>query len=336
MLNAVVVGAGVWGCTVARILAERGQKVLILEKRSRLGGNCCSEYDQETGIEVHLYGSHIFHTSNPQVWRFVNRFAEFNTYKHVVLANHNGNLYHLPIGKTLFREFGTDDMSTIIDTFVKGYTEKQWGISFNNVDPSVIRRLRVRADDSNRYFDDKFEGIPVDGYNALFERMIDHPNIEVRYNANVELSDIKSTYGGVRTYYSGPLDGLFGYCCGELPWRSLRFEFEKLETERFQSAAVVNFVDPDIPYTRVHEFKHYHPECIGSKGTIICREYPRAWEPGLEPYYPVRNGTSDKLYAEYLKLAKEYDNLVVGGRLGGFEYLDMDKAIERAFTIVQS
>ena len=189
--DCIVAGAGIWGCTVARRLAEAGKEVLVLEKRSAVGGNCRCEIDPETGIEIHTYGSHIFHTSIPEVWEFVSRFTKFNDYRHVVIAKHNGKLYHLPIGKTLYREFGTDDKQAIFDAFIKNYTAKQWGVSADQVDPAVIKRLKVRDNDSVRYFDDAWEGIPADGYNKMFERMLDHPNIEVRCDAEFQVSGFR-------------------------------------------------------------------------------------------------------------------------------------------------
>lgn len=219
--EAVVVGAGIWGCTVARRLADAGKRVRVLEARSAIGGNCrCEERD---GIEVHLYGSHIFHTSDEEVWRFVNRFAAFNDYRHVVLANYRGKIYHLPLGRTLYREFGTDDRQKIFDAFIKGYSAKQWGVPAEKVDPSIIARLKVRDNFSTDYFDDPHQGIPVDGYNEMFRRMLDHPSISVECGHVVTLDEIETIRqsGNQAVYYSGPLDCLFGYRFGALPWRSL-------------------------------------------------------------------------------------------------------------------
>lgn len=332
--DAIVVGAGIWGCTIARRLADKGRKVRIYERRDGIGGNCRCEIDDKTGIEIHLYGSHIFHTSNEDVWKFVNRFTAFNSYRHCVLANYKGRIYHLPIGKTLYREFfgdGTIDNKAIFDAFIRGYTSKQWGVPPEDVDPSVIARLKVRDNFSTDYFDDPHQGIPSDGYNKMFERMLDHPGIEVVHSEFRLVSGQKSI--GCPTYYSGPIDKLFDYRFGPLPWRTLKFEAELLPTRDFQHNSVVNYTEVEVPYTRIHEFKHYHPEWADSANTIIMREYPGAWKIGDEPYYPVDNATSRELYAKYSAEADKVENLIVGGRLGGYKYYDMDKAIEAALEI---
>ena len=332
--DAIVVGGGFWGCTVARRLAEAGQRVIVLEKRLAIGGNCRCETDPATGIECHVYGSHIFHTSNPDVWAFVNRFTSFNEYRHVVLARHAGKTYHLPIGRTLYREFGTDDRTAIFAAFVRNYTAKQWGMPAEQVDSAVIGRLIVRDTDSVRYFDDTWEGIPSDGYNRLFERMLDHPNITVRCNCSFVLGGEQT--GDARLYYSGPIDALFGYRFGALPWRTLRFETERVSVSDLQHNAVVNYVDADVPYTRQHEYKHYHPEwrhVMSAPETIVCREYPAVWQPGDEPYYPISSAESLALYARYRDAALEIPGLTVGGRLGGYRYLDMDKTISEALSL---
>jgi len=438
--DAIVAGAGMWGCTVARCLAESGKKVLVLEKRRAVGGNCrCKTID---GIEVHLYGSHIFHTSNEEVWKFVTRFATFNDYRHSVLARtralppgadarrrreveaeaEGGGLYHLPIGKTLLEEFFGIDMKNrnlndflketidvrsptptsnsnssvthgdaLFDAFIRGYTSKQWGVPPEKVDPSIIARLKVRDNYSTDYFDDPHQGIPVEGYNELFRKMLDHPNIVLRTSSSLKL---KSKNGGVepvlydeikktsapfsnsnsslQLYYSGPLDALFNYKYGALPWRSLRFETEKLARRDYQGATVVNYTDAAVPYTRIHEFKHYHPEVAGrrptkdvnihsptptsnsnssqfynSSHTIITHEYPANWQKGDEPYYPINTPESAALLAKYQAEVEKYNQaikqsnnpnnqtiLVIGGRLGGYKYYDMDKSIEAALNAV--
>lgn len=329
MNDVIVAGAGIWGCTVARRLAETGRKVLVLEKRAAVGGNCRCEIDPETGIEVHTYGSHIFHTSISEVWEFANRFTSFNDYQHVVIAKHNGKLYHLPIGKTLYREFGTDDKQAIFNAFIKNYTAKQWGVPADQVDPAVIKRLKVRDNDSVRYFDDTWEGIPSEGYNKMFERMLDHPNIEVRCNTafTIEQSNDRPIY------YSGPIDALFNYRFGPLPWRTLRFELERVDQPDVQGTTVVNYVDADVPFTRQHEYKHFHPEWPSSDKTIICREYSASWKLGDDPYYPINNPESTALLKRYQDEAAKIPNLVVGGRLGGYRYYDMDWAMAAALEL---
>ena len=330
--DSIVAGAGIWGCTVARRLAEAGRKVLVLEKRAAVGGNCRCEIDPETGIEIHTYGSHIFHTSIPAVWEFVNRFTTFNGYRHVVIAKHDDKLYHLPIGKTLYREFGTDDKQAIFDAFIKNYTAKQWGVSADKVDPAVIKRLKVRDTDSVRYFDDTWEGIPSEGYNKMFERMLAHPNIEVRRETEFKLvhgQDLDAR----QVYYSGPIDALFNYKFGPLPWRTLRFDLERVDKPDVQGTTVVNYVDADVLFTRQHEYKHFHPEWPKSDKTIICREYSSTWRLGDEPYYPVNNDESVALLAKYQAEAAKLPGLVIGGRLGQYKYFDMDKSIDAALKV---
>lgn len=344
-IDAIVAGAGIWGCTIARRLAEAGKRVLVLEKRKAVGGNCrCRTID---GIEVHLYGSHIFHTSDEMVWKFVNRFAAFNDYRHVVLANFKDRIYHLPIGCTLLKEFfgrelkpselSDEDRKSLFDAFVRGYTSKQWGVPPEKVDPSIIARLKVRDNFSTDYFDDPYQGIPVDGYNEMFRKMLDHPNIVVKTGRTFELSQTSNPSSSQKIYYSGPIDKLFNYRFGALPWRSLRFETEHLERRDFQGTTVVNYTDAAIPYTRIHEFRHYHPERKGAfakpKGTIITREYPADWQLDDEPYYPIDNPASRELLAKYQSEAAKIPNLIVGGRLGSYKYYDMDKSVAAALEL---
>ncbi len=358
--DAVVAGAGFWGSTVARRLAESGRNVLVLESRGAVGGNVRCAVDPETGIEVHLYGSHIFHTHDKTVWDFIRRFTEFNGYQHKVLANFGGKIYYLPLGLALINKFfnvelrpgevaefldnapgtrhhapGVDRRQAIFDAFFRGYTSKQWGKSPEDIDPSVIRRVPVRDNYDVNYFKDYLQGIPADGYNAVFERMLDHPNIEVRLNSRFALTPHPSPLT-TPTYYSGPIDALFDYKYGHLPWRTLRFETEKLDVKDFQGTSVVNYTEASVPYTRIHEFKHYHPELkdvMAAPKTIVMREYSSAWKPGDEPYYPIDCEESRALLEKYRAEAAGIDNLVVGGRLGGYKYYDMDQSIAAALAL---
>jgi len=355
-VDSIVAGAGIWGCTVAKRLAEAGRKVLVLEKRPVVGGNVRCEIDEETGIEIHKYGSHIFHTHIPEVWEFVNRFVKFNGYQHKVLARYQGKAYFLPLGLALINKFFgvelkpgevSDFMANeahskaIFDAFFRGYTSKQWGKPPEEIDPSIIKRVPVRSNYDVNYFNDYNQGIPLTGYNSLFERLLDHPNIEVRCNAGVRLKGNSLKVDGddlpnAPVYYSGPIDALFDYKFGHLPWRTLRFETEKLAVKDYQGTSVVNYTEAEVPYTRIHEFKHYHPEdaaVMNSSKTIIMREYSAAWKPGDEPYYPVDNADSRDLLARYQAEAAKVPNLVVGGRLGGYKYYDMDKSIASALSI---
>ena len=355
-IDTIIAGAGIWGCTVARRLAEAGRKVLVLEKRDVVGGNVRCEIDEETGIEIHKYGSHIFHTHIPEVWEFVNRFVKFNGYQHKVLANYKGNIYFLPLGLALINKFFGVELNpgevsdfmaneahskAIFDAFFRGYISKQWGKSPEEIDPSIIKRVPVRSNYDVNYFNDYNQGIPLTGYNSLFDRLLDHPNITVRCNAAVRLEDGAFYVGGdklpnVPLYYSGPIDALFGYKFGHLPWRTLRFETEKLDVRDYQGTSVVNYTEAEIPYTRIHEFKHYHPEdaaVMNAPKTVIMREYSADWKPGDEPYYPIDNTDSRELLSKYQVEAATIPNLIIGGRLGGYKYYDMDKSIESAMKV---
>ena len=356
-IDAIVAGAGIWGCTVARRLAEVGRKVLVLEKRSVVGGNCRCEIDAETGIEVHKYGSHIFHTHIPEVWDFVRRFVEFNGYQHKVLAHYKGRIYFLPLGLTLINKFFnvelkpgevesfmSDEAHTkaIFDAFFRGYTSKQWGRPPEEIDPSIVRRVPVRSNYDVNYYSDYNQGIPLTGYNSLFERLLAHPNVFVRCGVAIALEGDRLMAGGdelpnVPVYYSGPIDALLDYRFGHLPWRTLRFEEEKVAMPDYQGTAVVNYTEVEVPYTRIHEFKHYHPEdsaVMSAPKTIIMREYPAEWKPGYEPYYPIDNAESRALLARYQAELSKVGNLVIGGRLGDYKYYDIDKSIEAALSVV--
>jgi UDP-galactopyranose mutase len=346
-INAVVAGAGIWGCTVARRLAEAGKKVLVLEKRQAVGGNVRCETDKKTGIEIHLYGSHIFHTHNDEVWKFIRQFIEFNGYQHKVMARHNGQTYFLPLGLALINKFFNTELlpsqvdefmkdpahaNAIFDAFFRGYTSKQWGRPPESIDPDIIRRVPVRANYDVNYFNDYNQGIPLSGYNSLFDRLLEHKNIKVECNSEYKLGD----FPGIKTYYSGPLDKLFEYRHGALPWRSLRFETERLELADFQGTSVVNYPEVEVPYTRIHEFKHYHPEqkeVMANAETIIMREYPSQWKIGDEPYYPISDSSALEQAEKYRQEAQKITNLVVGGRLGAYKYLDMDQAMASALEL---
>ena len=354
-VDAIVAGAGIWGCTVARMLAEKGRKVLVLEKRAAVGGNVRCETDPESGIEVHVYGSHIFHTHLDGVWRFVRRFVEFNGYQHKVLARYRGKTYFLPLGLTLVNKFFDVELTpeelpqfmsdeahktALFDAFFRGYTSKQWGKAPEEIDPTIIRRVPVRATYDVNYYNDYNQGIPLTGYNSLFERLLDHVNISVECNRGFDLAEhCRGALAGKPVYYSGPIDQLFGYKYGELPWRSLAFERETLDMADFQGTSVVNYTEAEVPYTRIHEFKHYHPEdkeTMARAKTVIVREYPRAWKSGDEPYYPVNSAESQALVEKYRAEAAKVPGLVVGGRLGEYRYYDMDQSVGKAMEVVEN
>ncbi len=355
-VDVIIAGAGIWGSTLARRFAEAGRKVLVLEKRENVGGNVRCEIDSETGIEIHSYGSHIFHTSIPEVWKFINRFTTFNGYQHKVLARYKGKTYFLPLGLTLVNSFfnveltptelpefmaGEKHSSAIFDAFFRGYTSKQWGRAPEDVDPSIIKRVPVRVTYDVNYFNDYCQGIPLNGYNSIFDNLLNHPNITVKCGLGVRLENGILKVGAdelpnVPLYYSGPVDALFDYKLGVLPWRTLRFETERLDIADYQGTSVVNYTEAKVPYTRIHEFKHYHPELkdiMAKPKTIIMREYSAEWKLGDEPYYPIDNLKSRELLSAYKVEAAKIPNLVLGGRLGAYKYFDMDKSIESALKV---
>ncbi len=283
MYDSIVVGAGIWGCSVARLLADRGKRVLVLERRSAVGGNCRSDIDPSTGIEVHLHGSHIFHTSDEKVWRFIRRFTDFNCYRHQVMAKHRDRCYFLPLGLPLINAFFNVNLSPrelpgflakkrdssigapgnfeeqalalagpeLYEAFLKNYTAKQWNRDPKNLPADLLRRLPLRATYDTGYFADPHQGIPAAGYQKVFEAMLDSPRIDVKLNTDFTIAELSD----VPTYYSGAPDRLFEYRFGALPWRSLRFETGREALTDFQGNSVINYCDPDIPYTRIHEFK---------------------------------------------------------------------------------
>ena len=370
--NYLVVGAGVFGATVTERLANAGFKVLVIDRRGHLAGNIYSFTDDETGIEVHKYGSHIFHTEMDDVWEYVTRFTEFNDYVHTVNTRHDGKLYPMPINlDTINLLYGTDMSAKEAEKFVaeeakrdskkygikepqnfeekgislvgeklytaflKNYTEKQWHTSAKNLSAEILSRIPVRFSHDNRYFmTAKHQGIPKDGYTKIVERMLESDSIEVRLR--VGFKDIENELPkDIKIIYCGQVDELFDYELGVLPWRSLRFEEEK--TENGLGEAVINEADKDVAYTRAHDYKYYQihqPKVIKQKMSIVAREYPADFEKGGEAYYPVNNKESAELYKKYVELVKErFPNMILGGRLGAYQYWDMDKAIKNALDL---
>jgi len=366
----IVVGSGFFGLTVAeRVASQLDKRVLVLERRNHIGGNAYSEPEPETGIEVHRYGAHLFHTSNKRVWDYVNQFTEFTNYQHRVFAKYQGQVYTFPMNLHLINQFfgkshSPDEARELIaqqaseidtkdaknleekaisligrplyEAFVKGYTAKQWQTDPKELSPSIITRLPVRYNFNNRYFNDTYEGLPVDGYTAWLERMADHPNIEVRLNTDYfEVRD--QIPEGTPTVYTGPLDRYFGYSEGRLGWRTLDFEQEVVPTGDYQGTAVMNYNDIDVPYTRIHEFRHFHPERdYPTDKTVIVREYSRFAEDDDEPYYPINTPENREKLERYRELAKKEArerNVLFGGRLGTYKYLDMHMAIGSALSM---
>lgn len=370
--DALVVGAGLWGCVVARELAEAGNRVLVLEARSLPGGNARSQIEPKTGIECHCYGAHIFHTSDERVWRYATRFVSFTDYRHRVLTEHAGKVYFMPLGLALINAFyglslkpaqvpafiaqevakaglsgepkNLEEQAIsligrpLYEAFIKGYTQKQWHADPRELPAFIIRRLPVRTNYDTGYFNDRWQGVPREGYFSLFAALLDHPAIEVRYNTDY-LAERDRFPAELPVFYSGPIDAYFGYRHGALPWRGLRFEWETKAVQDWQGCTVMNYADADVPYTRIHEFKHFHPErteVYQSAKTVICREYPADWQPGDIPYYPVNTAASAALLAKYQAEAATCPNVIFGGRLGEYRYYDMDKVIARALDQVHA
>ncbi len=369
----VVVGSGFFGLTVAeRVASQLDRRVLVLDRRDHIGGNAYSEAEPETGIEVHRYGAHLFHTSNKRVWDYVNQFTGFTGYQHRVFTIYQGRVYPMPVNlATICEYFGrylTPDQARALvaeqaaeiensaaanleekaisligrplyEAFVRGYTAKQWQTDPTELPPGIISRLPVRYTFNNRYFNDTYEGLPVDGYTAWLKRMADHPNIEVRLGT--DWFDVRDELPGkdaqVPVIYTGPLDKYFEYSEGELGWRTLDFEQEVVETGDFQGTSVMNYADLDVPYTRIHEFRHFHPERdYRTDKTVIFREYSRFAERGDEPYYPI-NTAEDRakleLYRELARKETANRKVLFGGRLGTYKYLDMHMAIGSALSM---
>ena len=371
----IVVGSGFFGLTIAEQAAsELGKRVLVVEKREHIGGNAYSEKEPETGIEVHKYGAHLFHTSNDRVWEYVNRFAEFTDYQHRVFAMHDGTAYQFPMGLGLINQFfgkyySPDEAKALIeeqregldpaaatnleergialigkplyDAFVKHYTAKQWQTDPTDLPPEIISRLPVRYTFNNRYFNDKYEGLPVDGYAAWLEKMASHELIDVRLDT--DWFDVRDTIRGespdAPVVYTGPLDRYFDYAEGRLGWRTLDFEQEVLGTGDFQGTPVMNYNDADVPYTRIHEFRHFHPERQDSypaDKTVIVKEYSRFAEDGDEVYYPINTPEDREKLKRYRELAAQEsreNKVLFGGRLGTYQYLDMHMAIGAALSL---
>jgi len=364
----VVVGAGFFGLTIAeRCARDLGLRVLVLERRGHIGGNAYSEPEPQTGIEIHRYGAHLFHTSNTRVWEYANRFTAFTSYQHRVFSIYQGKVYPLPINlATICEYFGKvlspDQARALVaeqaaeveagcaanleqkavsligrplyEAFIRGYTCKQWQTDPADLPAEIITRLPVRYTFDNRYFSDTFEGLPVDGYTAWLERMIDHPNIEVRLNTDFS-AHRSAILGCAPVVYTGPLDAYFGYAAGELGWRTLDFELEVLATGDFQGTPVMNYADQDVPFTRIHEFRHFYPGrgWYPKDRTVIMREYSRSADHGDEPYYPINTAADRDRLVKYRQLAAREPGVLFGGRLGTYQYLDMHMAIGSALSM---
>jgi UDP-galactopyranose mutase len=366
----VVVGSGFFGLTIAeRCATQLGLKVLVLDRRYHIGGNAYSEREAETGIEVHKYGAHLFHTSNKRVWDYVNQFTQFTGYQHRVFTIYKGRVYPMPVNlATICEYFGrymtpdearalvaeqADEIDTdkaenfeekgislvgrpLYEAFFRGYTAKQWQTDPKDLPAAIVSRLPVRYNFNNRYFSDTFEGLPVNGYTAWLENMADHPNIEVRLDT--DFFDLRGDLlGNVPVVYTGPVDAYFEYQAGELSWRTLDFELEVQKVGDFQGTSVMNYADEDVPYTRIHEFRHFHPErdWYPDDKTVIMREYSRFADKNDEPYYPINTAEDRQKLLAYRDLARAEPDVLFGGRLGTYKYLDMHMAIGSALTMFE-
>lgn len=364
MYDYLVVGAGLFGAVFAHEAALKGKKVKVIEKRNHIAGNIYTR--EEEGIQVHQYGAHIFHTSDKEIWDYVNQFAEFNRYTNSPVANYKGEIYNLPFNMNTFNKLwgvvtpaeaqakieeqrailngktpenleeqaislvGTD----IYEKLIKDYTEKQWGKPTTELPSFIIRRLPVRLTYDNNYFNDTYQGIPIGGYTQIVEKMLDHENIDIETNVDFFVNKEQYLKDFPKIVFTGMIDEFFDYKLGELEYRSLRFENETLDMENYQGNAVVNYTDAETPYTRIIEHKHFE---FGSQAkTIITKEHSKTWEKGDEPYYPVNNDRNNHLYKSYKKLADEQGNVIFGGRLGHYRYYDMHQVIGVALQCVRN
>lgn len=362
----VVVGSGLFGLTIAeRCASVLGLPVVVLDRRAHPGGNSYSSPDAATGIDVHHYGTHIFHTSNARVWEYVSRFTEFNAYEHRVMTRSAGQAHSLPVNLATFasvfgRPFSADEARallatetapyasepqtslearalalvgpTLYEALYRGYTAKQWQTDPRDLDPDIISRLPVRFTHDSRYFTDTWQGVPLEGYGRWVERMADHPLIHVALG--VDYFEVRPLLDlTVPLVYTGPLDRYFDHCLGPIGWRTLDFSTEVMPTRDFQGAAVVNFADESVPHTRVHEYRHLHPEREYSfTSTVVSHEFSRFARPADEPFYPINSPSDRRLLDGYRSLAASTPGVIFGGRLGSYLYLDMHMAVASALT----
>ena len=368
----LVVGAGLFGAIFAYEANKAGKNVLVIDRRPHVGGNIYTE--EVEGIQVHKYGAHIFHTSDKEVWDYIQQFAEFNRYTNCPVARYKDELYNLPFNMNKFskmwgiktpeeakenidrqiKEAGIKEPANleeqaislvgrdIYEKLIKGYTEKQWGKRASELPSFIIRRLPVRYVYDNNYFNDLYQGIPIGGYTQIIEKMLE--GVEVRLGVDFfedrEILESEADH----IVFTGMIDAFYDYCYGELEYRSLRFETETLDMENYQGNAVVNYTEYEIPYTRIIEHKHFEYGCQGGYGntgtpaiqkTVITREYPAAWEKGAQPYYPMNDEKNNALYERYRELAEKEEHVIFGGRLGMYRYYDMHQVIAEALKCVK-
>lgn len=353
----LIVGAGPFGSTCAYELTKRGKKCLVIDKRKTIGGNCYTENDG--GIHIHKYGAHIFHTNERKLWDYVNQFAEFNHYTHQVIANYKQKMFTLPFNMWTFNQLWNvtrpEDAKKIIESqkfvgkisnleeqalsmvgqdvyefLIKGYTEKQWNKSCNELPPSIIKRIPVRYDWSVSYFNDKFVGIPSGGYTKIFDKMLNN----VEFKLETDFFDDREYFENLseKIIFTGPIDKFFNYEFGRLEYRSLEWSTKRLDQDNFQGNSVVNYTDSETPFTRILEHKWF--ENTGQKGTVISYEFPREYDGKNEPYYPIRDEKNLKVYNQYLDLSKLNDKVIFGGRLANYIYYDMHQIIAQALNLI--
>lgn len=358
----IIVGAGLYGAVVAHELHRRGKRVLVIDKRKHIGGNCWTR--NEDGINVHEYGAHIFRTSRKDVWDYVQQFAEFNHFINSPIAKYHGQVYNMPFNMNTFNriwgvitpaealskiEEQREEVSgeprnleekvislvgrDVYNILVKEYTEKQWGRKCSELPASIIRRLPVRLTYDNNYFNDPYQGIPIGGYTQIFEKMLKGCEVLLNTDYKEWVASVGGIPEGSKVIYTGPIDEYYDYCFGELEYRSLRFEHERhSETDNLQGVAVVNYTDNTVPYTRTIEHKHFE---FGKQAfTIVSKEYPFEWRRGIEPYYPINDVKNQHRYAQYADLAKQIPNVLFGGRLGSYRYTDMQDTIISGLDMV--
>lgn len=363
MYDYLIVGAGLYGAVCAEQLTKKGYKVLVIDKRGNIAGNIYTENVE--GVDVHVYGAHIFHTSMKNIWEYANRFAEFNNYVNSPVANYHGELYNLPFNMNTFYQlwgvktpeeakakieeekakFHIDEPknleeqainlvgTTIYEKLIKGYTEKQWGKPCTELPAFIIKRVPLRFIYDNNYFNDRYQGIPIGGFTPMVEKMLEGIDVKLNYDYFEHKEELNSIAKNI--IFTGPIDQFFDYKFGTLEYRSLRFETEVLDCPNYQGNAVINYTDRETPFTRLIEHKHFQFDSTSPK-TVITREYSKTWKLGEEAYYPVNDAKNSALYSKYQQEAKQLGNVYFGGRLGLYQYLNMDQIIAKALEFVST